>query len=67
MQIALAAQSNLEIRAANVKDLVLSSPDDPLGRRVVGLRIGTSLLPRIPLKGVLLNSMQLLYPQTLVN
>lgn len=39
MQIALSTQANLVIRCANVKDIVLSAPGDPRGRRVVGLRI----------------------------
>lgn len=39
MQIALSTQPNLEIRSANVKDIVLSAAGDPLGRRVIGLRI----------------------------
>lgn len=47
MQSLLATYPNLEIRAASVKDVVLSDPEEPglaTGRRITGLRIGTSLL-----------------------
>lgn len=41
MQAALANYPNLEIRTANVKDIVLSPPSecDTVPRRVVGLRV----------------------------
>lgn len=45
MQSLLATYPNLEIRAASVKDVVLSDPGEPglaTGRRITGLRIGAS-------------------------
>ena len=48
MKAALTNYRNLEIRTANVKDIVLSpfDPEQPsLKRQVVGLRVSTSKVP----------------------
>lgn len=45
MKSLLTNYPNLEIRKANVKDVILSHPSEP--QKVIGLRVGTPFLPEL--------------------